>query len=197
MIDIKKADLPSKDTLNNTNNAQDSQSKTDLVPAQAAALVQVPGLVAEEARQTDDAHQVADNEGAAGTVAEVAEPFGQDVVGLAGLGSGLLLGELCLGASLLLGLLGLFLVLDARSLGLGLDVLLPKVGRDGPHGGCVNVNQRGGAGALRGLDLRRGRSGSLERFTMVSSCRSTLSRSKGSEAAGSFREPSTTAPYAR
>jgi hypothetical protein len=147
-----KQGLPSKNALHDANESQDTQTQAHARPGQAAPLVQVPCFVAQKAAQANDTDEVADDDCGAGIVAKATKESGQGGVGLARLGPGLLLGEIGLCAC------SFGLALQPSGLRLGLNILLGKVRGDGADGGCVDVDQRGSAGGLRGLDLGDGRS---------------------------------------
>lgn len=140
--------ISSKDTLYGANSGQDANTKTNVLPVQAATLVQAPGLVSQEGTQPNDASQVRDCQSSGASIGQLCKLRLQPVVGL----FALLLG---------LGLLSSSLTLEARGLGFGLDVLVEEFGRDSLDGGGVDVDERRGGGGLVGENLGRLGSSSL------------------------------------
>lgn len=154
-------EVSSEDGLGDADDAEDADAEADVLPGEAAALVEAPGAVAEEAGERDDACDVGEGEGAGGVVGEGGELAGEPGVGAAGLCGGLLLGEVGFGA-------GLLLAVDAGGLGVGLDVLLEEVGGDGADGFRVDVDEGRGRGGGVGDDLGRLGGGGLEDVMSVS-----------------------------
>lgn len=152
-LTLRLVEVASENALNDANHTQDAQADAHVLPAQATALVQTPGAVAKEATEANDADEVDNGEGASAAVAEGGELPRQPAVGTAGLVSGLLLGELGLGTSLLLAI-------DTIGLRLGLHLLLEVIGGDSADGLAVDVDEGRGRRLGVGLDLDgRGRAG--------------------------------------
>lgn len=147
--------VSAQDGLDDTNTSKDTNTQADSLPVETSALIQAPGLVAEERGQTDDADKVGNDDAGRLAVGEGGKLAGEPRVGLAGLGLSSLLGLFGLGlgfsgglTGFLAGLAGLVLAVEAGSLRLGLDVLLEEVGGDGVDRGHVDVDEGSGGGGL-------------------------------------------------
>lgn len=125
--------VSAQDGLDDADTSEDANTQADGLPVEPAALVQAPGLVAEEAADADDADKVGNDDAAGLAVGEGGELAGEPGVGLAGLCGGVLLRLFGLELGLVGGLAGLVLAVEARGLGFGLDLLLEEVRGDGVH----------------------------------------------------------------
>ena len=167
---LSSGNLPSEGTLNNTHSGNNTGANAGSLPAELAALVEAPGLVAQDGAQADDGGEVGGDDALALAVGQGGDLGAQPVVGAASLAlSGLLLLP-----SPVAGGGGVPLRLHARRLRLGLDVLLQEVRGHGADGPAVDVDQgagRGGGG-LVGDDLGRLGRGALDERRPIVSLRS-------------------------
>lgn len=147
--------IPPNNALDGTHARDDASADPDVLPRQATALVQAPGLVPEERADAHNGGEVDGGDGSGLGIREAGELGLQPAVGRLDLLPGLgLLGGGGGGG-------GILLALEAGGLGLRLDLLLEEVGGDGVDAGKVDVDEGRCGGGLVGDDLGGLRGSSL------------------------------------